>query len=76
MEQRIDIQELPKHQRRIYEILREGKHSVADLSIKTGYSDPRGHIKALLDKGFNVSDEWRETRDGVRYKVYFVGNEG
>lgn len=76
MEQQIDIQELPKHQRRIYEILRDGKHSVADLVMKTGYSDPRGHIKALRDKGLNVSDEWRETRDGVRYKVYFVGKEG
>ncbi len=63
---------LTKQQNRIFEILKNGRNTVADLVMKTGYSDPRGHIKALRDKGISVSDEWLKSRDGVRYKVYFI----
>lgn len=69
-------QKLTRKQRNIYSILSNGnKHSVADLSILTHYSDPRSLIKTLRDKGINILDEWKENaeKDG-RYKVYFIKN--
>lgn len=52
-------------------LLREGKQSVSDLTIKTGYCDPRSYIRALRKKGINVLDEWVVLR-GVRYKRYWI----
>ncbi len=67
------IQRLSGRQRRLFDLLSDGgKHSVADLSVHTHYSDPRGHIRKLQNKGVPVRDEWRTAPDGVRYKVYFI----
>lgn len=67
------LQRLPKHQRAILRILSDGgKYSAADLTVRTHYCDPRGHIKELRDKGIDILDEWRQTDDGIRYKVYYL----
>lgn len=69
------LQQLPKHQRAILRILSDGgKYSAADLTVRTHYCDPRGHIKELRDKGIDILDEWRQTDDGIRYKVYYLNN--
>lgn len=66
-----DNQKLSKRQKKVYDLLRTGKHSVTDITIKLGYSDPRGHIRNLKAKGINIKDEWI-IKDDVRYKLYWI----
>lgn len=65
---------LPRKQRTLLNALADGgKYSVADLSIKTHQSDPRGRIRDLRQRGFNILDEWRNNADeDGRYKVYWL----
>lgn len=64
---------LPRLQRKVYNLLSGGgKWSVAELSARLWLADPRGHIAELRNKGFNIADEWRETSEGNRYKVYWL----
>lgn len=64
---------LPRLQRKVYNLLAGGgKWSVAELSARLWLADPRGHIAELRNKGYNIADEWRETSEGNRYKVYFL----
>ena len=68
------LRTLPNKQRRTLEVLAQGgKYSVADLCVRTHFSDPRSHIRSLRDKGVPIMDEWRENKQGDgRYKVYFL----
>ena len=67
---------LPRNQRRVLSLLLlGGKHSVAKICCKLYLSDPRGHIRVLRDKGFEILDEWRVTDFGNRYKVYYIKSE-
>lgn len=66
------LETLPRVQRKVMAVLAQGgKYSVSDICIRTGASDPRGHISAMRHKGFNILDEWRTNGDDVRYKVYW-----
>lgn len=47
-------------------------YSAADISKALHLSDPRSHIRELRNKGFAISDEWRKSEYGSRYKVYFI----
>lgn len=68
---------LPRVQRKVMAVLAQGgKYSVSDICIKTGASDPRGHISAMRRKGFDIQDEWRTSGDDVRYKVYWFNPNG
>lgn len=58
--------------RLIRHLLEERPHSAADLTIRTGYSDPRGYIRDLRTLGYNIADKWVKGTDGVRYKLYFI----
>ena len=62
---------LTRRQINVYKLLKSGKHSAADISIKLGYSDPRSHIKRLIDKGIPVQSRWIEKHD-VRFKIYSI----
>lgn len=53
-------------------LLNGGMYSAADISKALHLSDPRSHIRELRKKGFAISDEWRKSEYGSRYKVYFV----
>lgn len=68
----METMQMTKRRRKVYDILCGGKNSVADITIKTGYSDPRGYIRDLRKSGVCVLDEWRTTADGARYKVYYI----
>lgn len=46
--------------------------SVADITIALGVCDPRGHIRELRKKGYQIVDKWQEGDDNVRYKVYML----
>lgn len=66
-----DTPKLSKRQRKVYELLRTGKFSTADIAIRLHYADPRSYIRELRDKGINVLDEWIEG-DETRYKRYTI----
>lgn len=66
------IQSLTTHEASIFAVLAEGgKYSVADMTIRTHFCDPRSTIAAIRRKGIQIKDEWKKSRNG-RYKVYFL----
>lgn len=66
-----DIPKVTNRQRNVLNLLRNGKHSAADITIALGYCHPASYIRTLRDKGFNIVDEWVETKD-TRYKQYWL----
>lgn len=66
-----DTLKLSKRQRKVYNLLHTGKHSVADITIKLGYCDPRSHIAILRMKGVSICDEWVQLND-TRFKRYWI----
>lgn len=62
---------LSKRQKKVYDLLLTGKHSVTDITIALGYGDPRSYIRDIREKGITVNDEWIEKGE-VRYKVYWI----
>jgi hypothetical protein len=69
-----DTQSLSKRQKKVAELLMTGKFSAADISVALHFSDPRGHIRNLRNKGINVADEWIKSED-VRFKRYWITSE-
>lgn len=65
------VKRLSKREARIADLLRSGKHSIVQLTFKTGYSDPRAYIRTIRDKGIKVQDSWIEKKD-IRYKLYWI----
>lgn len=70
-EQGKDIKQLSKRQKKVFDLLCTGKHSVTDITIALGYGDPRSYVRDIRDKGITVNDEWIEKGE-VRYKVYWI----
>lgn len=73
----MNVQQLPNKQRRILEVLASGeKYTVAELTIKTHFADPRGIIRELRNKGYKIADEWRQNaqKDG-KHKAYYLKRE-
>lgn len=62
---------LSNRQKKVYTLLKSGKLSVADITVKLGFCDPRSYVKILRDKGIVVRDEWIK-KDDVRYKRYWI----
>ena len=73
-EQGKDIKQLSKRQKKVFDLLCTGKHSVTDITIALGYGDPRSYIRDIREKGITVNDEWIEKGE-VRYKVYWIESE-
>ena len=69
-----DIKQLSKRQRKVFDLLLSGKHTVTQMTIKTGYSDIRSYIKEIRDKNIPVQDEWVQ-KDDIRYKRYWIPAE-
>lgn len=64
---------LSAREKRVLAVLSAGgKYSVADIVLKTHFSDPRSAIADLRKKGVAIKDEWRKCAQNGRYKVYFV----
>ena len=70
-EQGKDIKQLSKRQKKVFNLLLTGEHSVTDITIALGYADPRSYIRDIREKGIVVNDRWKENGD-VRYKVYWI----
>lgn len=64
---------LSKRQKKVFNLLLSGKHSVTDITIKTGYSDPRHYFRALKKKGIPIKGEWVNPSKGVKYKLHWLG---
>lgn len=62
---------LSRREQKVYDILKQGKKSVTEITIALGYSDPRGYVRSLRNKGVPVFDEWIRKKD-VRFKVYWI----
>lgn len=63
---------LTKRRAKIKALLEECPRSVTELTIITGFCDPRSYIRYLRDSGVTVTDEWKKSADGARYKVYYI----
>ena len=68
------IVKLSKRQKRVFDLLCTGKHSATDITIKLGYSDPRSHIKRMIDKGVIIYSEWIEKGE-VRFKRWWAESD-
>ncbi len=66
-----DTPKLTRRQKKVYDLLRTGKHSSADITIRLGYCDPRSHIAILRGKGVPVRDEWVQHKD-TRFKKLWI----
>ena len=65
---------LSNRQKKVFELLCTGKHSVTDITIALGYGDPRSYIRDLREKSITVNDEWIDKGE-VRHKVYWIESE-
>lgn len=72
MKQTADPNGLTRRRARIRALLEQQPRSVTELTVMTGFCDPRSYIRYLRRHGVNVTDEWRTGSDGSRYKVYFI----
>lgn len=63
---------LSERQKKVFNLLLTGEHSVTDITIALGYADPRSYIRDIRAKGIVVNDRWVVNGD-VRYKVYWLG---
>lgn len=59
-------------QLKVYDLLRSGKHSVISIMQHLNIGDPRSTIRDLRKMGIIIRDEWRETVDGGRFKMYWI----
>lgn len=66
-----DTPKLSKRQKKIYDLLTTGKFSVADVTVRLGYCDPRSYIRGLRNRGVDVLDEWIR-KDDVHFKRYWI----
>ena len=62
---------LSHREQKVYDILKQSKKGVTQITIALGYSDPRSYVRSLRNKGVSVFDEWIRNKD-VRFKVYWI----
>lgn len=64
---------LSRREQKVYNELKKGKRTVTQITIKLGYSDPRGYVRTLRKKGVFVFDEWIR-KDDIRFKRYWCND--
>jgi hypothetical protein len=62
---------LSNRQKKIYDLLMAGKHTVTQMTFETGFADPRSYIRELRNRGIIVHDEWI-SKNGTHYKRYWI----
>ena len=64
---------MTERQRRVMCLLSDGqKHSVIGIMQSLNIADPRSTIRDLRKLGIAVHDEWRDTIEGNRFKMYWI----
>ncbi len=66
-----DTPKLSTRQKKIYDLLMAGKHTVTQMTFETGFADPRSYIRELRNRGITVLDEWVR-KDDVHFKKYWI----
>lgn len=66
---------LSKREKKVLELLISGKHSVTEITMKTGFSDPRHYVRMLRQKGIPVHDEWVHPSSETKFKTFYVGQK-
>ena len=57
---------------RVLRLFQTGKKfSAVDITKTLTISDPRGHIRDLRDRGYDIRDYWVKSPNG-RYKIYYL----
>lgn len=67
-----EVKGLTERRNTIYALLEKGRYSASELTILTGFCDPRSYIRYLRKKGIKILDEWNTSAKGSRYKVYYI----
>lgn len=60
-----------ERQEKVERVLKSGKHTVAQITLMTGFCDPRSYIRSLRNKGVQVKDEWCFS-NGTKFKRYWI----
>lgn len=67
---------MTERQRRVMCLLSDGqKHSVIGIMQSLNIADPRSTIRDLRKMGIVVHDEWRDTIEGNRFKMYWIDKQ-
>lgn len=60
-------------QQRVFDLLLTGSYTAREITIKTGYFDPRNIIRRLKKKGIQVQERWyRRVETGERFKRFTI----
>lgn len=60
-------------QQRVFDLLLTGRYTAREITIKTGYFDPRNIIRRLKKKGIQVEERWyRRIQTGERFKRFSI----
>jgi hypothetical protein len=60
-------------QQRVFDLLLTGSYTAREITIKTGYFDPRNIIRRLKKKGIQVEEKWlRRVKTGERFKRFTI----
>lgn len=64
------------NKKRILQVLEKGgKYGTIDFVKLAHVCDPHKEITRLLQDGHNIQSEWRKTKNGKRYKVWFIATK-
>lgn len=60
-------------QQRVFDLLLTGSYTAREISIRTGYFDPRNIIRRLKKKGIQVEERWyKRVQTGERFKRFTI----
>ena len=60
-------------QQRVFDLLLTGSYTAREITIKTGYFDPRNIIRRLKKKGIQVDERWyKRVQTGERFKRFTI----
>jgi hypothetical protein len=60
-------------QQRVFDLLLTGSYTAREITIKTGYFDPRNIIRRLKKKGIQVEERWyKRVKTGERFKRFTI----
>lgn len=60
-------------QQRVFDLLLTGSYTAREITIRTGYFDPRNIIRRLKKKGIQVEERWyKRVKTGERFKRFTI----
>ena len=62
---------LSPREQKVYDLLKQNKKTVIELTMELYLADPRGYIRSLRKKGVTIMDEWVKGKD-THFKRYWI----